>query len=83
VTAAIVRADIVTALQLGAQGIVLTPRELEIIGAVRNGDANNEIGVEFTISEKTVKHHLTLLAVHHKIGIQSPDPQPATTQTAQ
>jgi DNA-binding NarL/FixJ family response regulator len=138
VTAAIDRAEIVTALQLGAHGIVLkesasdvlfksiravvagkrwvgrthvadlettlrdlaaaepratrkhfglTPREIEIVGAVVGGASNGNIANSFAISEKTVKHHLTnifdklgvsnrlelaLFAVHHKIGIGAP-----------
>jgi DNA-binding NarL/FixJ family response regulator len=141
VTAAIDRADIATALQLGAHGIVLkesvsevlfesiravvagqfwvgrnrvtdlaatlrelsaseprpnrkhfglTQRELEIIGAVLTSEANSDIAAKLSISEKTVKHHLTnifdklgvsnrlelaLFAVHHKIGGPLPDPQ--------
>ena len=133
-TAAIEREDIVTALQLGAQGVVLkesasdvllkslhsvmtggywvgrkgvtdlaaalreigdsraaggtrkhfglTPRELEIISVVVGGYSNNDIAAKFSISEKTVKHHLTnifdklgvsnrlelaLFALHHKL----------------
>jgi DNA-binding NarL/FixJ family response regulator len=147
VTAAIDRADIVVALQLGAQGIVLkdsasevlfksiravvageywigrnrvtdlastlhdlasshrradrkqfglTPRELEIIGAVLAGNANGEIAAKFSISEKTVKHHMTnifdklgvsnrlelaLFAVHHKIGIPAQEPQLTGSQS--
>ena len=132
-TAAIESADIVTALQLGARGIVLketatdllfkcirvvlqgyywvgregvadlvqtlrqlsapptreskktfslTKRELDIVGAIVEGCANKEIARRFSISEDTVKHHLTnifdktgvssrlelaLFAVHHKL----------------
>jgi DNA-binding NarL/FixJ family response regulator len=133
-TAAIESADIVTALQLGARGIVLkdtatdllfkcirvvldgqywvgregvadlvqtlrrlmsplgrepqkktfgqTKRELDIVGAIVEGYANKDIAKRFSISEDTVKHHLTnifdkagvssrlelaLFAVHHKL----------------
>lgn len=132
-TAAIESADIVTALQLGARGIVLkdtatdllfkclgcvlegqywvgregvadlvqtlrklmspigqqpkktfglTKRELDIVGTIVEGYANKEIARKFSISEDTVKHHLTnifdkagvssrlelaLFAVHHKL----------------
>jgi two-component system, NarL family, nitrate/nitrite response regulator NarL len=138
VTASIDRSDIVTALQLGAHGIVLkdsasemlfksiravvaghhwlgrnriidlaatlrelavtqpraerkvfglTPREIEIISVVIGGSSNGDIAARFSISEKTVKHHLTnifdklgvsnrlelaLFAVHHRIGIRPP-----------
>ena len=131
-TAQIERTEIVTALQLGARGIVLkeaatqlllksircvmdgqywvgregvadlvqmlrqmltedegrkphfglTKRELDIVGAIVAGFANKDIARKFSISEDTVKHHLTnifdktgvsnrlelaLFAVDHKI----------------
>jgi DNA-binding NarL/FixJ family response regulator len=59
-----------------------TKRELEIIGAIVDGDTNKHIAKRFSISEDTVKHHLTsifdkagvstrlelgLFAIHHKI----------------
>jgi two-component system nitrate/nitrite response regulator NarL len=120
VTAAIDRSEIVTALQLGAHGIVLkesasemlfksiravmagqhwvgrkrvtdlastlrdlssqgpqpsrkhfglTPRELEIIGVILAGYSNNDIAVNFSISEKTVKHHLT--NIFDKLGVSN------------
>jgi DNA-binding NarL/FixJ family response regulator len=119
-TAAIDRADIITALQLGAQGVVLkesasemlfksiqavmggsywlqrkpvadlsgalrelsaarpratrkrfglTPRELEIIGAILGGYSNHDIAATFSISEKTVKHHLT--NIFDKLGVSN------------
>jgi len=143
VTAAIDRAEIITGLQLGAQGVVLkasasevlfdairavmadqywvgrkrvadlatalrdlaashprptrkqfglTPRELEIIGVILGGYSNNDIAAKFSISEKTVKHHLTnifdklgvsnrlelaLFALHHHLA---PDPIAEGTQ---
>jgi DNA-binding NarL/FixJ family response regulator len=60
----------------------LTQREREIIGVILDGCSNSDIAAKFTISEKTVKHHLTnifdkvgvsnrlelaLFALHHKI----------------
>lgn len=143
-TAAIERAEIMTALQLGARGIVLkesasdvlfksieavmagqywvgrtvvdlaatmrrlsassspaprrhfglTPRELEIIGVILGGYSNSDIALRFSISEKTVKHHLTnifdkvgvsnrlelaLFALHH--GLEAPAPTPDAPPT--
>ena len=37
----------------------LTDRQLEIISAVVDGLTNREIGAKLTISDETVKHHLT------------------------
>jgi len=37
----------------------LTPRELEIVSAVVTGHSNREIARKLSISEQTVKHHLT------------------------
>ena len=137
-TAAIERTEIITALQLGAQGVVLkesasellfksihavmagrywvgrkqvtelattlselaavrpgptrkhfglTPRELEIIGVILGGYSNADIAAKFSISEKTVKHHLTnifdklgvsnrlelaLFALHHELQLAVP-----------
>ena len=120
VTAAIDRTEIITALQLGAQGVVLkdsasevlfksiravmaghywvgrsrvtdlastlrdlcaslpgptrkqfglTPRELDIVGTILGGYSNNDIAAKFSISEKTVKHHLT--NIFDKLGVSN------------
>jgi two-component system, NarL family, nitrate/nitrite response regulator NarL len=45
----------------------LTPQELKIVGRVANGSSNKEVGLEFSIAERTVKHHLT--NVFSKLGI--------------
>jgi len=60
----------------------LTKRELAIVGAIVEGCSNKDIAKKFSISEDTVKHHLTnifdkagvssrlelgLFAVHHKL----------------
>jgi two-component system nitrate/nitrite response regulator NarL len=60
----------------------LTPRELEIVSTVVSGYANGDIAQKYSISIKTVKHHLTnifdklgvanrlelaLFAVHHRL----------------
>lgn len=120
-TAAIERAQIVEALQLGARGVVLkesatqmllrsirtvmagqywvgresvsdlvatlrelmpsgaeearkktfglTPRELEVVSAIVAGYTNRDIAQKFTISEQTVKHHLT--NIFDKLGVSS------------
>lgn len=120
VTAAIDRTEIITALQLGAHGVVLkesasevlfrsiravmsghywvgrnrvtdlaatlrdlqgaharpsrkhfglTPRELEIISVILGGYSNHDIAQKFSISEKTVKHHLT--NIFDKLGVSN------------
>jgi DNA-binding NarL/FixJ family response regulator len=48
--------------QVGAQQnrqFELTPRELEIVGAIVDGDSNRDIADRLDISLQTVKHHLT------------------------
>ncbi len=60
----------------------LTPREMEVLRAAVGGLSNKEIAQELSISEQTVKHHitsifdklgvynrleLTLFALHHKL----------------
>ena len=47
----------------------LTPRELEIVGAILGGYSNNDIAAKFSISEKTVKHHLT--NIFDKLGVSN------------
>jgi len=47
----------------------LTPRELEIIAVIVAGYSNKEIAREFSISEQTVKHHLT--NIFDKLGVSS------------
>jgi len=45
----------------------LTARELEIIAKITAGLSNREVCEEFSISERTVKHHLT--RIYNKIGV--------------
>jgi two-component system nitrate/nitrite response regulator NarL len=45
----------------------LTGRELEIVRAVSAGETNKDIASRFSISEQTVKHHLT--RIYHKVGV--------------
>jgi two-component system nitrate/nitrite response regulator NarL len=116
-TASIEPAQIVTALQLGARGVVmkdtasdllmkairtvmdgqywigresvstlvelvrgqaaaktdrrfgLTPRELEMVQSVTGGFTNKEVARRFSISEETVKHHLT--KIYRKLGVSN------------
>lgn len=44
----------------------LTPRELEIVSAIVAGSTNKDIARKFSISEETVKHHLT--SIFDKVG---------------
>ncbi len=47
----------------------LTPRELQIVAAVVEGRTNKDIGEKFSISEETVKRHLT--NVFDKLGLST------------
>ena len=47
----------------------LTPRELEITTTIAAGYSNKEIAQKFTISEDTVKHHLS--NIFNKTGVSS------------
>ena len=47
--------------------IQLTPREAEVLGLVRSGLANKQIARRLSISERTVKAHLT--SVFQRIGV--------------
>jgi two-component system nitrate/nitrite response regulator NarL len=47
----------------------LTRRELDIIAKIVRGRSNREVSVEFSISERTVKHHLT--NIFDKLGVTS------------
>ena len=47
----------------------LTPRELEITATIAAGYSNKEIAQKFTISEDTVKHHLS--NIFDKTGVSS------------
>ena len=53
----------------GGRDYRLTPSELKIVGSVANGSSNKEVGQEFSISERTVKHHLT--NIFDKLGLSS------------
>ena len=45
----------------------LTPRELQIISVIVDGETNNGIAKKFGVSENTVKHHLT--HIFDKLGV--------------
>jgi two-component system, NarL family, nitrate/nitrite response regulator NarL len=47
----------------------LTPRELEIITNIAAGRSNRQVGQKFSISERTVKHHLT--NIFTKVGVSN------------
>jgi two-component system, NarL family, nitrate/nitrite response regulator NarL len=47
----------------------LTPRELALITRVLAGLSNKDVGREFCVSERTVKHHLT--HIYEKLGISN------------
>lgn len=47
----------------------LTPRELEIVGTIVGGYTNKDIARKFSISEDTVKHHLT--SIFDKLGVSN------------
>jgi two-component system nitrate/nitrite response regulator NarL len=50
-------------------GLGLTPRELDIVTKVVSGCSNKEVSLDFSISERTVKHHLT--NIFAKVGVSS------------
>lgn len=47
----------------------LTPRELEIVGAIVAGYTNKDIAEKFALSEQTVKHHLS--SIFDKLGVSN------------
>jgi DNA-binding NarL/FixJ family response regulator len=47
----------------------LTPRELEVISTIVAGYTNKDIAEKFSISEQTVKHHLT--NIFDKLGVSN------------
>jgi len=53
--------------ELRSGGERLTPREVEVLGAVARGLSNAQVGAELFISEATVKTHL--LRIFAKLGV--------------
>jgi DNA-binding NarL/FixJ family response regulator len=47
----------------------LTPREIEVIGLVTEGCSNKEVAFRLTITEDTVKRHLT--NIFDKVGMST------------
>jgi two-component system, NarL family, nitrate/nitrite response regulator NarL len=58
-----------TGRELGRKRFGLTPRELEMTAAVVSGYPNKGIARRFSISEQTVKHHLT--SIFDKLGVHN------------
>ena len=46
---------------------VLTPREVDIVSAIVGGLSNRDMARQFSLSEQTVKHHLT--RIYDKLGV--------------
>ncbi len=59
----------VTEAQPRTQKFGLTRRELQVLGVVVAGYTNKEIAARFSLSEDTVKHHLT--NIFDKLGVSS------------
>ena len=53
----------------GQDTLGLTPRELEVVSAILDGSTNKDIARQFSISEQTVKHHLT--SIFDKTGVSN------------
>ncbi len=51
------------------QKFALTPRELEVVAAIVEGYSNKDIAKKFSISEQTVKHHLS--RIFDKVGVSN------------
>ena len=49
--------------------VMRTLREMEIAGRIAAGRSNKEVGQDFSICERTVKHHLT--NIFRKVGVSS------------
>jgi len=51
------------------QKFALTHRELEVVSAIVEGYSNKDIAKKFSISEQTVKHHLS--RIFDKVGVSN------------
>jgi two-component system nitrate/nitrite response regulator NarL len=47
----------------------LSPRELQIMGAIVDGCSNRDMAQKFALSEQTIKHHLT--SIFAKVGVSN------------
>src|SRR5207244_11718015 len=47
----------------------ITRREMEVISAIVSGYTNKDIALKFSLSEQTVKHHLT--NIFDKLGVSN------------
>lgn len=47
----------------------LTARELEVVGGIKMGESNREIGNRLSVREDTIKHHLS--RIFDKLGVYS------------
>lgn len=47
----------------------LTPREIEIVKNIANGDRNKDIARKLYISEKTVRNHIT--DINYKLSLEN------------
>ena len=54
---------------LADEYLTLTERELSVVAMIAGGCSNKQIGQELSISERTVKHHLT--NIFEKLGVSS------------
>ncbi|MFP4394141.1 MAG: response regulator [Anaerolineales bacterium] len=52
-----------------SEEIALTEREQEVLAAVAQGERSKEIGMKLSITERTVKAHLT--NIYNKLGVDS------------
>jgi two-component system, NarL family, nitrate/nitrite response regulator NarL len=53
----------------GPKNYKLTPREFDIINTIVTGCSNKDVGRKFSISERTVKHHLS--NIYGKLGVSN------------
>jgi DNA-binding NarL/FixJ family response regulator len=54
---------------VSGNGFRLSPRELKVVAAIVEGCTNKDIARKFSLSEQTVKHHLT--NIYAKVGVSN------------